>query len=61
MKKVALFVVSLTVLAATAAEAQTVRYYNSRGSSMGTSTTTSSGATTFYNSRGSVIGRSYRR
>jgi hypothetical protein len=61
MKKVAMLVAALSVLAVTAAEAQTYRYYNSRGSSMGTSTTTSSGATTYYNSRGSVMGRSYRR
>ena len=46
MKNVVMLVVALTALAAaSAAEAQTVRYYNSRGSSVGTSTTTRSGAT----------------
>ena len=40
MKKVAMLVAALSVLAVTAAEAQTYRYYNSRGFSMGTSTTT---------------------
>ena len=57
MKK--LLVATVLVLAAAPAMAQQTRYYDSRGNSLGTSSTSSSGATTFYNSRGSVIGKSY--
>ena len=60
MRKIALLVIVLTALAVTAADAGTIRYYNSRGSATGSSTTTKSGMTTYYNARGHVTGHSYR-
>ena len=59
MKK--LLVAAALVLLAAPAFAQQTRYYDSRGNSLGTSSTNSRGTTTYYNSRGSVIGRAYRR
>ena len=37
----------------------TTRFYDSRGSSLGTASTNSEGRTTFYDSRGSVVGHSF--
>ena len=46
--------------AATPALAQQTRFYDSRGNSLGTSST-SGGATRFYDSRGNSLGTSTRR
>jgi hypothetical protein len=56
-----LLIATMLALLTVPALAGQVRYYDSRGKSIGTSSTTSTGATTYYNSRGSVVGRSYRR
>jgi hypothetical protein len=56
-----LIVAAVLVLVTAPAFAQQTRYYDSRGKSLGTSSTNSSGTTTYYNSRGSVIGRASRR
>jgi hypothetical protein len=60
MKQVSMLVVALMVLAAVPASAGQTRYYDSRGRSLGTSST-SHGVTTFYNARGSVTHKAYRR
>jgi uncharacterized protein YdeI (BOF family) len=63
MKK--LLIATALVLVTAPAFAQQTRYYDSRGNSLGTSSTNSSGTTTFYDSRGNVTGQSsgpaYRR
>jgi hypothetical protein len=54
-----LIVMTVLALSVIGAQAQQVRYYDSRGNSLGTSSRTGN-TTTFYNSRGSVIGRASR-
>jgi hypothetical protein len=56
-----LLIAAALVLVTAPAFAGQVRYYDSRGHSIGTSSTNSSGTTTYYNSRGSVVGKAYRR
>ena len=41
----------------TAASAQSRRFYDASGKSVGTSSTDSQGTTTFYDSRGKVVGK----
>ena len=54
MKK--LLVAAALVLVTAPAFAQQTRYYDSRGNSLGTSSTTSSGQTRYYDSRGNSLG-----
>jgi hypothetical protein len=54
MKK--LLIASALVLVTAPAFAQQTRYYDSRGNSLDTSSTNSSGTTTFCDSRGNVTG-----
>jgi YD repeat-containing protein len=51
-----LFALTLSLFA-TAASAQSQRYYDASGKSVGTSSTDSQGTTTFYDSTGRVTGR----
>jgi YD repeat-containing protein len=46
------------VLAATPALAQQARFYDSRGNSLGTASTSPSGQTRYYDSRGNSLGTS---
>ena len=48
------------IAACVPASAQQRRYYDSRGNSVGTSSTDSQGTTTTRDSRGNTVGRSYR-
>jgi hypothetical protein len=57
---IAAVVLALTVPAVAPAFAQQVRYYDSRGNSLGTVTTSPSGQTTFRDSRGNTIGTATR-
>ena len=54
MKK--LLVATVLVLAAAPAMAQQTRYYDARGKSLGTSSTSSGGQTRYYDSRGNSLG-----
>ena len=56
MKK--LLVAAALVLLAAPAFAQQTRYYDSRGNSLGTSSTSSGGQTRYYDSRGNSLGTS---
>jgi hypothetical protein len=56
MKK--LLVAAALVLLAAPAFAQQTRFYDSRGSSLGTSSTSSGGQTRYYDSRGNSLGTS---
>jgi hypothetical protein len=53
-----LLVAAALVLVAAPAFAQQTRYYDSRGSSLGTSSTSSGGQTRYYDSRGNSLGTS---
>jgi hypothetical protein len=55
-----LFIAAALVLLAAPAFAQQTRYYDSRGNSIGTSSTSSGGQTRYYDSRGNSLGTSSR-
>jgi uncharacterized protein YdeI (BOF family) len=56
MKK--LLIATALVLVTAPAFAQQTRYYDSRGNSLGTSSTSSGGQTRYYDSRGNSLGTS---
>ena len=56
MKK--LLIATALVLVTAPAFAQQTRYYDARGNSLGTSSTSSSGQTRYYDSRGNSLGTS---
>jgi hypothetical protein len=60
MKWMTLLIAAMFVLASAAAFAQQTRVYDSRGNSLGTATTNSSGTTTFRDSRGVTTGTATR-
>jgi hypothetical protein len=53
-------VAALVLATCASASAQQRRYYDSRGNSVGTSSTDSQGTTTTRDNRGNTVGRSYR-
>jgi hypothetical protein len=53
-----LLIAAALVLVTAPAFAQQTRYYDSRGNSLGTSSTSSSGQTRYYDSRGNSLGTS---
>jgi hypothetical protein len=58
MKWMTLLTAAMLVLASAAAFAQQTRYYDARGNSLGTGSTSSSGQTRYYDSRGNSLGTS---
>jgi hypothetical protein len=58
MKWMTLCLAAMIVLASAAAFAQQTRYYDNRGNSLGTSSTSSGGQTRYYDSRGNSLGTS---
>jgi hypothetical protein len=50
--------IAIMALSLSAAQAQQTRYYDSRGNSLGTSSTDSGGQTRYYDSRGNSLGTS---
>ena len=53
-----LLVAAAVLAAATPALAQQTRFYDSRGNSLGTASTSASGQTRYYDSRGNSLGTS---